>query len=440
MQENITLNNNTSTESEDPEETRKKITVPGLSGLRNIGNTCYMNSALQCLCATNLLLAFLLKKDFHSDLYSNSQDIVANRVRKQENITDSDNVSVYVSDIKKEYKASVTYNLYKLIRAMWQLNQEITPKTFKETIGRLNPVFKGYTQNDSQEFLSFVLDRIHEELKREISVKYNNIPDSVKKYDIVRKNFTSSLENEQLDITKKEEILSQFKTYKREHMPEVAIYKYLTYWKKYVENNHSIINDIFMGMYYTEIICKECNEKSLVFEPYNILSLPIPDDGEIDLETCIKNFTVEEELKDKNQYKCEECKKYVDATRKTSIWETPDVLIIQLKRFKNVGNFTTKVRCTVKYPINNLSFENYYSEYFPRNHKYDLYAVIQHTGSLHGGHYISHTKNAINNKWYEFNDNDVLHIPDDDLEKELVSRDSYILFYRKKEYFNYDEK
>lgn len=423
---------------EDPEVIRKSITVPGLSGLRNMGNTCYMNSALQCICATNLFAVYLIDKQFHKDLYLNCQEKVADKVRKEKGLDDSETVSIKVVDLEKEYKSSVTYNLYKLINGMWKLNQEITPKTFKNTIGQLNSVFKGYNQNDSQEFLSFVLDQIHEELKTEVKIKYNDIPNSVKEYDEIRRQYSKMLEKDDLDITSKEELLKQFKKYKREHIPDVAIHKYLIYWKKYFEK-HSIINDIFMGMYYTEITCKECNEKSLVFEPYNILQLPIPDDGEIDLETCIKNFTVEEELKDKDQYKCEECKKYVDAIKKTSIWDTPTVLIIQLKRFKNTYTSTTKVRSTVKYPLKDLSFENSCSEYYPIKHKYDLYGVIQHTGSLHGGHYIAHTKNPINNKWYEFNDDDVLHIPDDKIEKELISRDSYILCYKKKEYFNYDD-
>lgn len=431
-----TSNNNET--NEDPEIIRKSITVPGLSGLKNMGNTCYMNSALQCICSTNLLMTYLLKKEYHKDLYNNSQDIVAERIRKQEGVSETEEISVYVCDIEKEYKNSVTYNLFKLMRGMWVLNQEINPKTFKTLIGKLNEVFRGYNQNDSQEFLSFVLDKIHEELKREVKIRYNNIPQSVKEYDEIRRQYTKSIEKEELELTFKEEILNQFKQYKREHMSEAAVHKYLTFWKKYSEKNHSIINEIFMGMYYTEIACRECGEKSLVFEPYNILQLPIPDDGEIDLETCIKNFTVEEELNGKNQYRCESCNKYVDAIRKTSIWETPEILIIQLKRFKSTYTNTTKVRSTVKYPMKDLSFEKYYSEYYPRTHVYDLYGVVQHTGSLHGGHYISHTKNFINNKWYEFNDEDIIHIPDDKIEKELVSKDSYILFYKKKEYFNYD--
>ena len=357
-------------------------------------------------------------------------------VRKMKNVEEDITVSISLSDLENEYKKSVTYNLYKLMRGMWKLNQEITPRTFKKTIGELNPVFNGYSQNDSQEFLSFVLDQIHEELKRQVTIKYNNIPENVKNYEKIRNTFSEKLANEDLDIIQKEELYNQFKKYKKEHIGDATIYKYLMDWKKYIENNHSIINDIFMGMYYTEITCKECNEKSLVFEPYNILQLPIPDDGEVNLETCISNFTVEEELNGKNQYKCEECKKYVDAVRKTSIWETPEVLIIQLKRFKNISTYLTKVRSTIKYPLTDLSLQKYYSEYFPRNHTYDLFGVIQHTGSLHGGHYIAHTKNFINNKWYEFNDSSVLYIPEDKIEQELISRDSYILFYKKKEYFN----
>lgn len=420
------------------ESIRNSIIVPGLSGLSNLGNTCYMNSALQCISATNLFSVYLLDKQFHKDLLSNCQEKLADKVRKQKGLENASDVSIKIVDLVKEYKSTVTYNLYKLIKGMWQHNQEIQPKTFKNTIGQLNAVFKGYSQNDSQEFLSFVLDQIHEELKIEVEIKFNAIPKYVKDYNEIRDQYSIMLERNDLDIIEKEQLLQQFKIYKKNHMQEVAVHKYLMYLEKYLEK-HSIINDIFMGMYYTEIICKECNETSLVFEPYNILQLPIPDDGEIDLNTCIKNFTVEEELKDKDQYKCDECKKYVDAIKKTSIWETPTLLIIQLKRFKNTYTNTTKVRSTVKYPLTDLSFENSCSQYYPVNHKYDLYGVIQHVGSLHGGHYIAHTKNPINNKWYEFNDEDVVHIPDEEIEKELISKDSYILCYKKKEYFNYEE-
>ena len=45
--------------------------VRGLSGLNNIGNTCYMNAALQCLSASNLFVGFLIKKKFVSDIKKN---------------------------------------------------------------------------------------------------------------------------------------------------------------------------------------------------------------------------------------------------------------------------------------------------------------------------------------------------------------------------------
>jgi hypothetical protein len=57
---------------------------------------------------------------------------------------------------------------------------------------------------------------------------------------------------------------------------------------------------------------------------------------------------------------------------------------------------------------------------------YDLFAVVQHCGSLNGGHYTSVAKNK--DVWYEFNDNFVKRLKKTD-QKKIISCNAYILFY-----------
>lgn len=60
---------------------------------------------------------------------------------------------------------------------------------------------------------------------------------------------------------------------------------------------------------------------------------------------------------------------------------------------------------------------------------YELYGVVNHYGSLGGGHYTALCRNFLNNRWYEFNDSHVEEISP----KDIVSPDSYVLFYRRKD-------
>ena len=60
---------------------------------------------------------------------------------------------------------------------------------------------------------------------------------------------------------------------------------------------------------------------------------------------------------------------------------------------------------------------------------YDLYGVVNHYGSLGGGHYTAFCQNFINKKWYEFNDSRVSEIRRGD----IVTGDSYVLFLRRRD-------
>ena len=321
---------------------------------------------------------------------------------------------------------------------MWYRNYTYRPLSLKKIIGNKCPLFAGFKQNDSQELLSMVLDSIHEETKAVVKVVFPNVPDGVKNYLQVKMECTENINNELLSPEEREKFLAYLKQYRNTHINDAIISDSYIFWKKYIQNSHSIITDLFTGLFYSKITCKDCNNITWAFDPFTILSLPTQEYGETTLDESLKKFVSPEVLNDQDKYFCTECNKKVDAIKKIHIWEPPNILIIQLKRFKvteirpGIGNIT-KTTSTIKFPLTNFDIKDYLSDIHQINNTiYDLYAISDHSGSCNSGHYIAYCKNSLNGKWYGFNDERVFYVDDSDLEKELVSKNAYILFYARR--------
>uniref|UniRef100_A0A673GVK9 Ubiquitin carboxyl-terminal hydrolase n=1 Tax=Sinocyclocheilus rhinocerous TaxID=307959 RepID=A0A673GVK9_9TELE len=120
-------------ETEEEDELRTR----GLTGLKNIGNTCYMNAALQALSNCPPLTQFFL---------------------------DCGGL------VKTDKKPALCKSYQKLITDLWHKNRNsyVVPTNLFQGIKAVNPMFRGYSQQDSQEFLRCLMDQLHEELKEPI--------------------------------------------------------------------------------------------------------------------------------------------------------------------------------------------------------------------------------------------------------------------------------
>ncbi|XP_030667641.1 ubiquitin carboxyl-terminal hydrolase 4 isoform X3 [Nomascus leucogenys] len=133
---------------------------PGLCGLGNLGNTCFMNSALQCLSNTAPLTDYFLKDEYEAEI---------NR----------DNPLGMKGEIAEAYA--------ELIKQMWSgRDAHVAPRMFKTQVGRFAPQFSGYQQQDSQELLAFLLDGLHEDLNRVKKKPYLELKDASGRPDAYR--------------------------------------------------------------------------------------------------------------------------------------------------------------------------------------------------------------------------------------------------------------
>jgi len=117
------------------------------------------------------------------------------------------------------------------------------PRQFKNIIGKYGPSFSGYQQQDSQEFLLFLLDGLQEDLNRVLKKPYIEKPDSTD-----------------------------------EMVHDNAALKAMAdgCWDIYKARNDSVITDLFAGMYKSTVVCPVCDKVSIIFDPFNNLTLQLP--------------------------------------------------------------------------------------------------------------------------------------------------------------------
>jgi ubiquitin C-terminal hydrolase len=95
--------------------------------------------------------------------------------------------------------------------------------------------------------------------------------------------------------------------------------------------------------------------------------------------------------------------------KKLEIFRPPPILIIQLKRFKFSNVSRIKLSTLVEFPLYNLDLSTFVTDQeflttLGVEAGYDLYAMINHFGTLHFGHYVAIVKNQSEGKWYKYDD------------------------------------
>ena len=129
-------------------EVWNKYENKGLSGLTNMGNTCYVNSCFQIFSHTYELSDLIMEENF---------------LKRLSGHTNRD----YVVD------CFLMIEYYKLHKLIWENNNVVQPGSFIRTIhnvakNKKNNIFNNFNQNDISEFILFVLDCFHNSLRREV--------------------------------------------------------------------------------------------------------------------------------------------------------------------------------------------------------------------------------------------------------------------------------
>ncbi|XP_032671756.1 ubiquitin carboxyl-terminal hydrolase 8-like isoform X2 [Odontomachus brunneus] len=329
---------------------------PGITGLKNLGNSCYMNSIIQCLSNTTHLAKYFTDNSYADDLN-----------------TSNDNMT----------QGQVVEEVAQVIKALWRGQyKSISPHDLKVAVGQYKLQFESYEQQDSHEFLTFLLDWMHNDLKKE-----SKMP---------------------IEMTNAEKE-----------------------WDKAMNSQKSIISDLFFGQLRSTITCSFCKQASTTYETFNSLTMSLSHSNRCTLNDCMEKFVTGQKV---IGWKCPKCQTPRDATKKFDFVKLAPIVVIHLNRFAESGGWLEKRNTAVDFPLVGFNLKPYLVFENPtamsnniRNYNYTLYAMSNHYGTMDGGHYTAFCKNATQNKWYKYDDQTVTEVSPSQVKSQNTS--AYLLFY-----------
>ncbi|RKP31304.1 cysteine proteinase, partial [Metschnikowia bicuspidata] len=381
-------------------------------GLKNLGSTCYINLVVQILAGISELFHILVACSKTSQFGELSSGMLG---------------------LLEKFKSCSGLH--------------IKPLRFLRIVSGMKPDFRiPNEQQDAQELLLFLLDKLHEE---------------------------TSLKQSRDEA----EYLIKWKIKIRPSERD----DYLKWYKALADAERvSPINDMFQGHVQNKLKCNKCGHQSISYNPFTILSLPIPRNSNrsVDLTECLQYYSQDEVLSGVNAWNCPKCnkdrltekvmdvvfeqkrglfsfsrrskspsKKASDTKLATSptisikllsFIKLPPILFIHLSRFSMYSE-TDKLHTDIVYPVN-LVFNNE-----DKNISYGLVGYVNHYGSLKSGHYTAQVNKALSNParfpdafqrpvWCVFDDDKInigAHPGVEAVTKRFSSKDVYVLCYQR---------
>jgi len=365
----------------------------GKTGLRNIGNTCYMNAVVQALghvksfrdCFYTAFRQVPTPLEVNGLSLQRIHSLDCAKALKQKKAPDSAKAESWL----------LCREIHSLLRVLWSGRfAVVTPNSLLSSVWHVDTKFRGFSQHDAEEFYLSLLHRLNVELHLLAEEREDSPPSS----------------------------------------PEFKIPKQFDY---------------FSGSSVTEVTCDHCRNKVEREEASLHISLAIPLPAEVlqaalnpgrrpqknkerpkaqeanckpfALSELLKNHFGEEKLDGDELYMCGKCKKKRPATIRHRLLRAPRGLMLSVQRNSFLHG---KLRSMVNFPLTGLNLRPYTTKPGGPPLLYDLVAVVDHLGQHHDrGHY---TCTALNQgQWILYNDATTKVLS----EAHVCSRDAYLLFY-----------
>ena len=256
----------------------------------------------------------------------------------------------------------------------------VSPSKLVEVLRRDNEMFRGQVHQDAHEFfnllLNTLLDNIDDNEKRKIQAEAEAKKNSVE-------NGATGTSSEQVSETSVVSFPSLLP------IPQLGPTKWLRH--------------MFEGTLTSETRCLTCENVSQRDEPFLDLSVDL--DQHTSVTSCLRRFSEEEMLCERNKFHCDNCGGLQEAEKRMKIKRLPKVLTLHLKRFKYTEDYgrLQKLFHKVVYPYH-LRLFNTTDDAEDPDRIYELYAVVVHIGGgpFHG-HYVAVIKTQ-DRGWLLFDD------------------------------------